>query len=461
MIPKNIKRSHILKAINEIDSSGVPKGRSSRKFILEYKGRAYPPKYIISIASKYANRNELDPGNFNGGPESNNFLVNLGFSIKEDSFPVGKSRKIKNKKRCSLKSRHNERCQKCKETVRNLLEKIYGEVHSNHKFTMGTLPEHFRKFKYYKEIKAIYQILQKHRNFRDFVKVEKLPRCDFYLPIPRFILEFDESQHFTMPRKLALNYYPEKISLGFDRKKWIGRCDMTLASDNDPPYRDEQRAWYDTLRDFLPEIKGLKPTVRLYSQDFVWCSLDPNSPTDVENFKTILNGGKSGKDWNIAIHEEPSPVFSRIIIARKWEGAPEEAKSLLNKICNKWPKKKRTKCLLTCGGFIQFNWPVKVTRENIGNNKNPEEESLNDLVKEAREHIKALLDPDLSGKLLKLTDYITIGIDSYKSKISTTKNHIGELHIELVCIVDLGQHKFHWTGKSYPTNAQEMGLVRV
>jgi len=44
MIPSNIARDHILKAIREIDGQGVPRGRSSRKFLLVFKGKEYPPK---------------------------------------------------------------------------------------------------------------------------------------------------------------------------------------------------------------------------------------------------------------------------------------------------------------------------------------------------------------------------------------------------------------------------------
>jgi hypothetical protein len=33
-------------------------------------------------------------------------------------------------------------------------------------------------------------------------------------------------------------------------------CEEINAKDNYPPYRDEQRAWYDTLRDFLASDKG-------------------------------------------------------------------------------------------------------------------------------------------------------------------------------------------------------------
>lgn len=38
MIPKNIGREHILKAIEEIRKKGVPQGRGSRKFLIEFNG---------------------------------------------------------------------------------------------------------------------------------------------------------------------------------------------------------------------------------------------------------------------------------------------------------------------------------------------------------------------------------------------------------------------------------------
>ena len=101
-------------------------------------------------------------------------------------------------------------------------------------------------------------------------------------------MEFDESQHFTLPRKVALENYPEQLELGFDRRRWIDLCKKINAEDNDPLHRDEQRAWYDTLRDFVPLVRGLKPTTRLFARDFIWCSLDPNNPSSLEKFEKIL-----------------------------------------------------------------------------------------------------------------------------------------------------------------------------
>jgi len=105
------------------------------------------------------------------------------------------------------------------------------------------------------------------------------------------IVEFDERQHFTKPRKIALSHYPSDIDIGFSRETWMKHCDEIDAHDNDKRvlFRDEQRAWYDTLRDFIPEIKGFQPTVRLYARDMEWCKLDPENDNDVEQFKSLLS----------------------------------------------------------------------------------------------------------------------------------------------------------------------------
>lgn len=101
-------------------------------------------------------------------------------------------------------------------------------------------------------------------------------------------MEFDESQHFTEPRRISLEKYPEDLKLGFDRNQLIDLCAKIKGKDNGPPYRDEQRAWYDTLKDFLPTIKGLRPTVRLFARDSVWCDFDPRNSSDVDRFKRFL-----------------------------------------------------------------------------------------------------------------------------------------------------------------------------
>jgi len=61
-IPVNITRAHIERAMLEIDAmASIPPRRNSRKYHVEHNGKKYPPKYVISIANKYPNREELDP----------------------------------------------------------------------------------------------------------------------------------------------------------------------------------------------------------------------------------------------------------------------------------------------------------------------------------------------------------------------------------------------------------------
>ena len=81
MIPSNITREHILQAIQEIETRGVPPSREQTKYALVWNGKLYPPKYTISIANKYANREELDPSTFSGGDETNPFLNKLDFPV--------------------------------------------------------------------------------------------------------------------------------------------------------------------------------------------------------------------------------------------------------------------------------------------------------------------------------------------------------------------------------------------
>lgn len=461
MIPKNIKKEHILKAIEEIEHGGVPRSKVSKKFSLVYNGKHYPPKYVLSLANKYVNGRELKSSEFSGGNETNIFLRKLGFTVVKKPALEHSQRDFDSRKHIEQKQpspRHSERCPKCKETVKLMLKRIYGRVIEGYKFNIGTHPEDFRGTPFYESLKRIFVALQGYRSYKEFVRSKILPACDFFIPDPGIIVEFDESQHFTFPRKITLELYPESLELGFNRKEWIRLCEKINAKDNLPAYRDEQRAWYDTLRDFLPAIKGIKPTIRLFARDFKWCALDPDKPSNVKMFKNLL---ERGLNQRIQVREDFNPFIARIIIAGKWEGNIKEARKLLDDIYKKWPKGKKVKFIITCGGFIQFDWPRFLSLEDIGDNKNPNKKALDILVKEAETYVRFILNGSLGQKLAECADYITLGIDSYKELISTTQNYISQPHIELVFLVDLKTGKLYWTGKSYPTPSQERGLIRI
>src|SRR5262249_12893858 len=55
----------------------------------------------------------------------------------------------------------------------------------------------------------------------------------------------------------------------FDRQEWLATCRTIQATDPTPPYRDEQRAFYDSLRDILAARNGVR-LIRLRDGTFDW-----------------------------------------------------------------------------------------------------------------------------------------------------------------------------------------------
>lgn len=88
MVNRQVTRQHILDALTNIDKNGVPANRRATKFNLYYNNRPYPPKYVLSIATKIATGKELEPSQFSGGAETNNFLSSLDFIILEGSKSI-------------------------------------------------------------------------------------------------------------------------------------------------------------------------------------------------------------------------------------------------------------------------------------------------------------------------------------------------------------------------------------
>ena len=128
-----------------------------------------------------------------------------------------------------------------------------------------------------------------------FGKADGFLTPDAYFPEPYyFIFEFDELQHFTAPRQMTLTLYPADVPLAFDREQYLRLCaehhepalrkgtDRFRRKTTDFPFvngRAAQRAFFDTFRDWLPPLHGLRPTLRI-------------SEFEVAE---ILNGGLKGK----------------------------------------------------------------------------------------------------------------------------------------------------------------------
>ena len=184
---------------------------------------------------------------------------------------------------------HSAHCRSCKARVGELLTHLYGGCRLNYSFPWPAEPQAYRDTAIGPILQRVCLGLGDFRGHRDFIKSPQVPPCDYYITDPPFILEFDESQHFSRPRSIALSFYPNEWMWGFSVSRWQQLCRDIGAIDNIPFDRDERRAWYDTLRDLVPLVHGFKPTVRFYAEEFEWCGLDANSDSDIETFQTLLS----------------------------------------------------------------------------------------------------------------------------------------------------------------------------
>ena len=184
---------------------------------------------------------------------------------------------------------NSSRCSECKNTIHAMVREVCGVIKIEHKLLIPARLSDFSSIDCYSMLKKVYDALVSFRGFKDYVKAQSLSNCDIYVSSKDYIIELDENQHFSEARMVSLQNYPSSISLGFDKLRWIKECSRVNAKDPTPPYRDEQRAWYDTIRDFLPLIDGsFKPTVRIMLSATQWCALDPGNPKDVNTFRRTV-----------------------------------------------------------------------------------------------------------------------------------------------------------------------------
>jgi hypothetical protein len=81
VIPKTVRRKHVLAALLRIDEGEVPSGRESRGYDLVHDGKRYPPKYALTLAIEETEGKRPSPDDLGGGEETNSFLRGLGFTI--------------------------------------------------------------------------------------------------------------------------------------------------------------------------------------------------------------------------------------------------------------------------------------------------------------------------------------------------------------------------------------------
>jgi hypothetical protein len=162
-------------------------------------------------------------------------------------------------------------------------------------------------------------------------------------------------------------------------------------------------------------------------------------------------------NWVISVAGPETAKYGRIIVDGAWSGDLNVARRLLVDVATELQSRHRLTCLSTCGAFLRFDWPQEL--EPKGNWK-PNSKELAALTRDAEKAIKTLLTEDVVTALQGCCDYLTLGVDTKKEMISIEHNRIREPHVELVALVTLRNGNIHWTGKFYPTSAQQRTIVR-
>lgn len=166
------------------------------------------------------------------------------------------------------------------------MRRRFGALEREAKFPWLTVPQSDQMDA---TILTIYHALQGMRGYSTFASFGKPLRCDFSVPAERLVIEYDERQHFTVQRATSLELYPPDLALGFDRQEWLTACRTIRATDPTPPYRDEQRAFYDGLRDILAARNGVR-LLRLRYGTFDWTG--PGAEAQLSNL--LASGQAAG-----------------------------------------------------------------------------------------------------------------------------------------------------------------------
>jgi len=265
-----LRREHIDKAIHYYikNNPDHPKARSA---FLIHEGLRLPAKFILRLAYKEATGHMPPSESLTGGRASVRVLKHLGYDGIYEKIEGRINRNaVKNARRNAFK---------------DILASYFGKVEIEKKFPGIQVPDLSNRNVMDKDLRSILNCIESVRGMKVKGQACRLLSFDFYIPTINIVIEFDERQHFTLPRAASLQAYPVSKQIGFDGKRWIQLCQNINAGDNSPEYRDEQRAFYDAIRDIMAPRFGLKPIVRIYEADVCWEKEGDSSP----GAKTILD----------------------------------------------------------------------------------------------------------------------------------------------------------------------------
>ncbi len=269
---RKLRRENVLRAIKTYESTR-PKHHPARSAFLIVSGQRLPAKLIVRLAFQDLTGQMPTSDQLTGGRASVRVLQNLGFdAVYDKPQPTANRNPKKNARRQAFK---------------NVLAARWGEVKTEERLPGLCVPSLLGRNTMRTDLLQILLAIESMRGLHISGREQHALCCDFYLPVHKVIIEFDEKQHFTLLRAAGLKAYLSEVALGFPKERWIALCDEIRAGDNSPMYRDEQRAFYDSVRDILAPELGYKPVVRVFENDVAWEAEPENSPKVREVLDTI------------------------------------------------------------------------------------------------------------------------------------------------------------------------------
>lgn len=332
-----ITKDDILEAIELFDNN-QPEYGNPRGLFLIFNGKKYPAKVIRRLAYNLKYEDYITDDQFKGGSYTIKFFNKYGFDMEYNNMPYyvnNKSSKTStleehktpNKKLSKDKSvnfnnkKHNKRKlnEKIKISGNNVLEQKNALQLLLNKLFNGDLVNE-RSFEWMRTpsdpkntYPELYESLMNYRGDKKFARKNyKLPGCDFVSESNKIIIEYDERQHFTEPRRLSLLNYPY-AKLYYNKEQWIKVCEDIQAIDNSPYNRDEIRAYYDSIRDIEAYNHGYK-LIRIMHEEF-----DFERDDAYDYLKQLIN--------NYLANPIETKKYNKRIKNRKFTTKPESAKT--------------------------------------------------------------------------------------------------------------------------------------
>ena len=273
----DITREDVIKAIEKflVENPEYPEPRST---FLVYDGKKLPAKHIRGMAYTAHYGVEISKADFGGGMETVRFFERLGFEVdyhgtsagqpkaekvlaksvkekveqvKRPEPVISKAQKDESPKKTFIEAESADKIVIPSKAVieqKNALQLILNKMFDGDIVCEKTYPWLKTPEKIEGDYEPLYKALSEYRGDKAFAKKNVVLRCDFVCEGQKLIIEYDERQHFSEARRVALASY-QNIPLCFDRDKWMKACSDIQAKDNAPKNRDEVRAFYDSTRD--------------------------------------------------------------------------------------------------------------------------------------------------------------------------------------------------------------------